>query len=90
MLSVEVNQLRAAIEAHAGQDWVITTNQAMRLIATIDVLESALRPFAESGAALDETDRDDSDAWEHHCAMAVKIGDFRRAALTLARKEVKS
>jgi rhodanese-related sulfurtransferase len=47
--------------------------------ALIRKLLAALKPFADAAEVLDETDRDEWEAWEHPVAMNVKIGDFRKA-----------
>lgn len=52
-----------------------------------DALREALQPFAQAADdAIDETDQDEWEAWEHPCAMAIKIGDFRKARAALTNK----
>jgi hypothetical protein len=47
--------------------------------AEIASLREALQPFADAAADLDDSTPDHCDMWEHHVAMAVSAGDFRRA-----------
>lgn len=50
-------------------------------------MSKALMPFAHAAQdCIDIDEPDSSDAWEHSCAMAVTIGDFRNARDIYAKR----
>lgn len=63
--------LGALINADAARD------------AEIARLREALKPFAEAGDQLEESDRDRYAIWEHSAAMTIKCGDLRKARSAL-------
>lgn len=57
-------------------------NEALR--TRTGALADALKPFAEAAENIDDNEHDRWEAWEHSCAMAVSLGDFRNAYHALA------
>jgi hypothetical protein len=53
--------------------------QRETLMAEIERLREALKPFAEAAESLGDKHRDESDIWESPAAMEIKAGDLRRA-----------
>jgi hypothetical protein len=61
-------------------EWRHRAEQAERALA--EAVE-VLRPFAEAGDDLDDSDKDATDIWEALCAMQINVGHLRAARAML-------